>query len=783
MGPAPSCPSKRRDALLPIAAAVALLLGCYVAWQAFRLTPGHRAVVGDVFFVAAWTTAIVSARAAARRCSQAAHLRAAWRTVAFASLTCLAGSLVQTVSDLGKLKLGWAVTDLPSLMFYPVLLMGLRRLPTVARSPAERLRLLLDVAVVAIGASAVLLYLVVGLTDVHARSSATASVLFAPQLLGDIILLICVPRIWLGRPPASSRAAMRLLGAGLMVYVAGNLSYGYATVHSTYHRGDQLDAVTMVAIALLAMAGAAQGSVAGNERLRSGAEQPYLSRLPYFAVAMGFGLLILAQQDGGGAGAAVTVAVALMIALVLVRQFLAQRDLLNAQVQLSHQSLHDALTGLPNRVLVADRAENLLARARRGHVLGAALYVDLDGFKDVNDTFGHAAGDELLETVAARLSSVARGGDTVGRISGDEFVVLLEGVSMDAGPELVAERVLDVLRQPVALSAAGARPHTMTASIGIAVAQQGSAEELFRDADCALYEAKRAGRNRFVVFESQMRALVKDRLELGLDLKDALEQEQLHLLYQPMFDLQTNAVTGTEALIRWRHPTRGMIPPDEFIPLAEQTGMILAIGRWVLDNACRQAAEWRARGNGVELYVNVSTRQLERDDLIDDVRRALRGSGLEPEALTLEVTETGLMNDPHSVTERLGGLKSLGVRIAIDDFGTGYSSLAYLAQFPADILKIDRSFVSGIAATEESSLALLHTLIQLGKSLGMVTLGEGIENHDQLERLRSERCELGQGYLFAEPLTREAFEQFLLDHRLHGERERPLPTNAPRLGG
>jgi diguanylate cyclase (GGDEF)-like protein len=428
--------------------------------------------------------------------------------------------------------------------------------------------------------------------------------------------------------------------------------------------------------------------------------------------------------------------------------------------ELRHLALHDPLTGLPNRVLALDRAEQMLARARRQRVPVAALYLDIDGFKHVNDSFGHAAGDELLRMVAARLASTVREGDTAARLGGDEFVVLVEGSGLDAGPELVAERLLEVLRQPYDMNGEAGRQLSVTASVGVALGLRDSADQLLRDADVALYEAKAAGRSRYTIFASGMRTIAQDRLTLEMDLAEALTGEQLFLVYQPTFELQSQRVIGVEALIRWRHPTRGLIAPLDFIPLAEQSGLIVAIGRWVLEQACQQAATWRRHGHEIGVSVNVSGRQLDSDELIEDVRDALDDSALEPAALTLEITETTLMRDVQAAATRLRELKQLGVRIAIDDFGTGYSSLAYLRQLPADALKIDRSFVSAVADSKDSA-AVIHTLVALGKALHIETLAEGIEQDAQLKTLQREHCDHGQGFLFSRPLDADAVEQFL----------------------
>jgi len=435
--------------------------------------------------------------------------------------------------------------------------------------------------------------------------------------------------------------------------------------------------------------------------------------------------------------------------------------------ELRHQALHDALTGLPNRVLALDRAKHMLARSRREQVPVAALYVDMDGFKHVNDTFGHAAGDELLRIVAKRLQSAIREGDTAARLGGDEFVVLLEGVT-PAGPQLVAERVLEVLRQPYDLGAKAGRELSLTASIGLASGQRLTADELLRDADLALYQAKAAGRNRCVAFQSQMEEAARERTELELDLAGALERGELFLLYQPTVDLRTERMIGVEALVRWAHPERGLLAPDRFIPLAEDSGLIVSIGAWVLSEACRQAVRWRAHGHELTVAVNVSARQLDTSRLLEDVRGALSASGLAAEHLTLEITETALMRDADATAARLHALKQLGVRIAIDDFGTGYSSLAYLRQFPADSLKIDRSFINSLTDSEQAT-AIIHTLVQLGKTLHIDTLAEGIETRNQLHTLQSEECDQGQGYLFSRPVSAEAVEE-LLAHE-HAARE------------
>jgi diguanylate cyclase (GGDEF)-like protein len=448
--------------------------------------------------------------------------------------------------------------------------------------------------------------------------------------------------------------------------------------------------------------------------------------------------------------------------------------------QLRFQALHDALTGLPNRALINDRTEQLVARCHRSGAPLAAMFIDLDDFKDVNDTLGHSAGDELLVAVAARLAAALREGDTVGRLGGDEFVLLVEGSPLIAGAQGVADRVLEVLRAPFHVRGSEL-PLTVGASIGIATDPNVSPEELLRNADIALYQAKAAGGGCAVVFDPLVQEAVHDRSILMRDLRSALEAEQLFLLYQPTIDLETDTFTGVEALLRWNHPERGVVQPNEFIPLMEATGVIIPVGAWVLEEACRQGAAWLEQGYFLKVSVNVSAKQLEQHRIVDDVRLALSVSGFDPSMLILEITETTLMANPTETVSRIEELKSLGVRIAIDDFGTGYSSLGYLKQFPIDILKIDRSFVTGISESFEA-VALVRALVELGKILKLETIAEGIEDDDQRLRLQAEQVDTGQGFLFSRPVEPSVIEEFMIkadaraDGSAHMRAVAPLPA-------
>ena len=441
---------------------------------------------------------------------------------------------------------------------------------------------------------------------------------------------------------------------------------------------------------------------------------------------------------------------------------------------ITHQALHDSLTGLPNRSLVNDRVERLLNVARRNRSPVALLFIDLDGFKNVNDGLGHETGDKLLQAVAARLTTAARDTDTVGRLGGDEFVVVTDAEPHTIGATLVAERLLAVLREPYTLDNESGLTVRLTASIGIAVGERATVGELFRDADLALYRAKDEGKDRYVVFAPEMHTSLQDRLTLERELRDALDVGEFSVVYQPIFDLQQMHVTSVEALLRWNHPTRGTVYPGEFIPVLEETGLIVEAGAWVLREACEQTAAWRERGHAITVSVNVSVVQLNREEFVEDLRTILDETGFDPSALVLEITESVIMRDAAHAIAQLRAIKNLGVRIAIDDLGTGYSSLSYLKQFPIDIIKIDRTFITGITTTAESS-ALARTFVQLGQTLGLTTVAEGIENNEQLESLRAHDCDSGQGFLFAHPLEPAELESFLMAQAAANELDRALP--------
>jgi diguanylate cyclase (GGDEF)-like protein len=419
-----------------------------------------------------------------------------------------------------------------------------------------------------------------------------------------------------------------------------------------------------------------------------------------------------------------------------------------------HQALHDALTGLPNRALFTDRIQHALSQGRRRGTACGVIFLDLDRFKTVNDSLGHAAGDELLVTVARRIDASLRAADTAARLGGDEFAVLLEDLSGVDEAVLVAERIVAALSGPAVVQ--GREVH-VKASVGIAVGRTG-ASELLRQADVAMYRAKTDGKGRHRVYEASMQAEVVERLELEGELLRAIERDEIAVHYQPVIALDGHTLAGFEALARWTHPTRGLVAPPQFIPLAEENGSIVQLGRQILRTACRQAARWLTEFPTAEtriMSVNLSGRQLEDPNIVADVAAALADSGLPACALVLEITETVLMRDTEATIARLTALKALGVRLAVDDFGTGYSSLRYLRRFPIDILKMAKPFVDGLDAGDDEGRALARAIVELATSLKLACIAEGIEAPAQADVLHELGCGLGQGFHFARPMAPE----------------------------
>ena len=459
---------------------------------------------------------------------------------------------------------------------------------------------------------------------------------------------------------------------------------------------------------------------------------------------------------------------------LLAERTSAMEALAASELQLQELALYDSLTGLANRRLLLDRLAHALVRARRqGSCLGV-IFVDLDRFKAVNDGFGHDAGDALLCEVAERLRTHVRETDTAARFGGDEFVILCEDVPDEQELRDLAERVLSALSRPVSIL--GVERH-VSASIGVAYSRDGHGEpdNLLLDADRAMYRAKELGRGRYVVFDGELRQVLDGRRQLEADLRGALNRGELRLHYQPIVDLPSGAVTGLEALVRWQHPVHGLLSPAAFVPLAEETGLVVPLGRWVLREACQQLRAWQEVTPGLSVAVNVSAQQLEAGELVQDVAEILAETGVDPGSLCLELTETSLLDAKEATVASVEALRRIGVSIALDDFGTGYSSLTHLHRFPVDVIKIDRSFVA-LLLTDPHAKTIVTTVLRLADDLGVQALAEGVETSEQLAELHRLGCKQAQGYLFRRPEPAHELQSFLLAAA-------PFPGGASALVG
>lgn len=698
------------------------------------------------------------------RATRSAHLplptRRFWRHLTFA------GSLVV----LGTVSMAYDSITGPSPRYISPLTMtvycgaiviviwALYRLPFGASAPSDRLKVGLDAGTVMLAAGVFLWHFATRPQLADQGQPPVFQVASALLMALAMVSVFAVAKVALSGHAYINRSALRLLALALATGSLGSAPQGL--LHHSYLVCAQVSNPLLSLLA--AWAADRQLAADAGEPTRMARRRRVFSPWPYAAVVAVDGLLLaVTWSDRGDDRRAVAVAAVVLTIVVVARQITVFWENGRLLARLDHGATHDALTQLPNRALFAERLSAALATPDPGRRLSVAL-IDLDDFKGVNDTLGHGVGDALLVAVSQRLAGSVRTGDTVARLGGDEFVVILDDVD-PAGADHVVERMLAALAAPII---ADGHELLIRVSIGVADGRTGDdASELLREADVAMYAAKNQGGSAYLHYTPAMAGGIVDHAQLGAQLRQALADNQLFLLYQPIVALDTGRLTGVEALVRWAHPTRGVLGPAEFIPIAERTGLIVPLGRWVLRAACRQTAAWhRAYGDlaPAVLNVNVSARELREPDFTADVAAALAETGLAPERLVLEVTETAIFDLGASVAN-LHALRRMGVRISLDDFGTGQSTLSLLQECPVDELKLDRSFAPPEAPAHRRTMAA--AVIHLARALGLHVVAEGVETQGQAARLRDLGYEAAQGFYFAKPLSVAQVEDVMADQR------------------
>jgi diguanylate cyclase (GGDEF)-like protein len=782
--------ARRTWTVTAVAAAATIVLHLYVVLA--------QPLRGGDLEVAAGLPALVTPFLAALACIRTARRtgNSAWWFFAAAMVAWGTGALVVAVYYLA----GWSAPvvspgELATLAFAPLVAIGLLLAPGIPGSLTARLRMLADAVIAAwamlIVAWAPMIRPLLG--DAGHGGLSIVNVAY-PVMDLALVALLCA---MLAQFAAHSRGTLLLLTAAVLSFAAADLGNTYAVQRGGIAPASLVVVGWSTAFLLFALAAARRHAAEGG--VRKPALRPELrafTYVPYLPVAAAVAVGLWHVSTDSKPEPSLLAATLVLVGLSAVRHAIATREnreltrgleqrVAERTAELAHLAFHDTLTGLPNRERLGIQATRALAGGPAHRVW--MLLLDLDGFKTVNDTLGHAVGDELLRLAGARLDARRPASALLVRLGGDEFAILLPD-SDAAGAAAVAADLLTAFDEPFALDYRQVR---LGGSIGIAPAVDGATDagDLLRDADLAMYAAKAAGRGRAVLFAPEMRADAEERAALEEELRDAVENNRLTVAYQPLVELTTGRCVGAEALVRWHHPERGFIPPDVFIPIAEESDLVVPLGRAVLRRACADAAVWVAslpEDVDFDIAVNLSVRQLEHPDLVRDVLDALESTGLPPKRLVVEVTESVFLDDSGAGLATLEDLRALGVRVALDDFGTGYSSLGYLQRFAVDILKIDRRFVDALGAgSGEPELA--GAILGLAHSLRLDVVAEGIEETRQTERLRELGCRLGQGYLFARPGAATDLTRLLRTQTAHSERDvvrtgvRPFPRSpSPR---
>ncbi|HWE56273.1 MAG TPA: bifunctional diguanylate cyclase/phosphodiesterase [Acidimicrobiales bacterium] len=673
-----------------------------------------------------------------------------------------------------------SIADAVYLSAYPFLYFGVIRLCHRPDEPGSRENYA-DAAIVAIAALALSWHFLMGSYFHDGSIAVFGKIVTLAYPTADLGVLFIVVRSLVfgsGRLPFH-----RILTVALLMSFVADSIYDVMVLYGSYQVGNVIDAGWLLNYLLMGVA-ALHPTVTGPVP-ESDQAPDARRRIPALALAgaVAPGILLIGTLVGVSVDVAVIASTSIVVfCLITLRmswlfdriraqtakarsdaaaleEALSRRDAL--EYDLRHQAFHDSLTELPNRAMLHEELARTIASCTRANQSFALCLCDLDGFKAVNDMLGHQNGDLLLRVVAERLLQVVRVADTVARLGGDEFAVLLTGPGVKEAAPQITDRIVAALREPVELVG---RQVGVSVSVGMAFGGRGSsAERLLQEADTAMYEAKRHGKSRWELFEGAMQSEALERLEVTNGFRGSLERAEFFLEYQPQFSLTDGRLEGFEALVRWHHPTRGDLGPGRFIELAESTGFIIELGRWVLEEACAQAAVWFTDSSTMTMSVNISGRQLQGGQLGDDVATALALSGLRPGQLVLEVTETSLIADSEETTAILNRLKRIGVGLALDDFGTGYASLAYLRRLPLDVLKIDKSFVDALREPGQEGPALMQTILGFAGVLGLRTVAEGIEHEEQRQLLVDLGCDSGQGYLLARPMAEKDIDNLLLE--------------------